>query len=544
MSKQYTIGQKLFACFLGMVVVAGILGYAGLHTVSSMDKTITQLVNVSSKKLDLVGAMNAAEADMFVAQRGMILSAFVKDSAKVESERTAFLSKSAIAKKKLEEVRGLLSSDATERYTASLNGELDRWLAEFTNLTKLVREGRTDEAMTFAGERIVPIHEKFSSAAEEFGALLRLQMNEDVAASESRSASSTAIAWVLIVITLAVAGAGVQVVWGTNHTLRQITLELREGAEQIASASGQVSSTSQSLAQGASEQAASLEETSASTEELTSMTRKNAENSSAAASVMGQVDQKVGEANQTLGGMVTSMKEINASSDKIARIIKVIDEIAFQTNILALNAAVEAARAGEAGMGFAVVADEVRNLAQRCAQAAKDTAALIEESITKSNEGRKRLEQVTSAIGAITGSATEVKTLVDEVNLGSQEQARGIEQISKSINQMEQVTQKTAANAEESASASEEMSAQAQLLKALVDRLQVMVGAERQVEARTVSPGRRPTARVHVRPATSAAGRSLASLHHAVETRTVTQAHAAAVHEAFPLEDDFKEFRT
>jgi methyl-accepting chemotaxis protein len=264
------------------------------------------------------------------------------------------------------------------------------------------------------------------------------------------------------------------------------------------------------------------------------MARKNTENSRSAAELVGQSQQKFVETNQSLGQMVVAMNEINASSDKIGKIIKVIDEIAFQTNILALNAAVEAARAGEAGMGFAVVADEVRNLAQRCAQAAKDTAALIEESIAKSNDGKVKVDQVAGAISAITAEQSQVKTLVDEVNLGSQEQARGIEQIGKAIGQMEQVTQKTAANAEESAAAAEELTAQSQTLKDIVERLTAMVGGGEAVTHRDRPAARRAAAPAH-RPAQPAAG--LAALRAAVGHKTVHVDKSA-----IPLEEEFKEF--
>lgn len=154
-----------------------------------------------------------------------------------------------------------------------------------------------------------------------------------------------------------------------------------------------------------------------------------------------------------------------------------IDEIAFQTNILALNAAVEAARAGEAGLGFAVVADEVRNLAQRCAQAARDTASLIEESIETSRDGNARLDQMAGAVRAMTESSVRVKRLVDEVNSGSQDQARGMDQIARAVVQMEHVTQKTAASAEKSASAGTELDGYAETLRGLVAQMREMVGA-------------------------------------------------------------------
>jgi len=260
-----------------------------------------------------------------------------------------------------------------------------------------------------------------------------------------------------------------------SRLVRSAVAELETAVQQFLSSSGQISAASQALAQGSSEQAASLQETSASTEEINSMAHKNSENSRSAADLMTQSQREFVETNHSLRQTVAAMGEINSQSGKISKIIKTIDEIAFQTNILALNAAVEAARAGEAGMGFAVVADEVRSLAQRCAQAARDTASLIEESIAKSNDGKVKVDQVAAAIKAITEEAGKVKMLVDEVNLGSQEQARGIEQISKAITQMEQVTQKTASSAEESASAAEELNTQSETLQAIVERLAAMV---------------------------------------------------------------------
>jgi ABC-type transporter Mla subunit MlaD len=278
----------------------------------------------------------------------------------------------------------------------------------------------------------------------------------------------------------AVAGLVLLLSWFTRRSIvrpiHAAVTELSEGAQQVASASGQVSGASQSLSQGATEQAASLEETSASMEEMASMTRKNAENSQQAAATMAETERLVQGANGALTEMVTSMAAIKESSDKVAKIIKTIDEIAFQTNILALNAAVEAARAGEAGMGFAVVADEVRALAQRSAQAAKDTAGLIEESIAKSNEGQQKVQLVTGTIAAITGSSAKVKGLIDEVSEASRQQSQGIDQVSQAIAQMEKVTQGTAATAEESAAASEELNAQAETSMHVVARLAALVG--------------------------------------------------------------------
>jgi len=227
-------------------------------------------------------------------------------------------------------------------------------------------------------------------------------------------------------------------------------------------------------------------------EQMSSMTRRNAENSQNAARLMLEVEQRVGQSTDALGTMIASMAAMQESSNKVAKIIKTIDEIAFQTNILALNAAVEAARAGEAGMGFAIVADEVRSLAQRSAQAAHDTAALIEDSIASADHGHQKVQQVSGAIHAITSSAGQVKALVDSVSDASGEQAQGIEQVTRAITEMERTTQATAASAEESAAVSEELSAQAETSLEVVGRLATLVGSQAR---RTAATSHRAVAR-------------------------------------------------
>ena len=317
---------------------------------------------------------------------------------------------------------------------------------------------------------------------------LRAQLNTMVdwnkKVSDATLASTTSTvqgAWwtaLLVGLFAVLTGAGLSwyMVTALNRELSETVIELSDGAVQIASAASQVASSSQSLAQGSSEQAASLEETSSTTEEINSMAAKNTENSGEMTRMVEASQQEFTATNGQLIEMVTAMDEINNSSAKISKIIKVIDEIAFQTNILALNAAVEAARAGEAGMGFAVVADEVRNLAQRCAQAAKDTADLIEDSISKSGSGKAKVGQVAEAIRGIIEEFNKVKILVDEVSHGSKEQTDGIGQVRRALSNMEQVSQSTAANAEESAAAAQELNAQSEALKNIVTRLNSMAG--------------------------------------------------------------------
>jgi methyl-accepting chemotaxis protein len=473
--KTITIGRKISLACGALVVLTIILGTVSILNVGRIN-TQVNLILVDA----LPGTASIGRLDgMMKEQRAFALRHMLMETPEQKSQAESAMAE-AVSKFQTE----LRAYEKT--ITAARNRELfgkialpvEQFNRVWARILPLSRESKQKEAVAIWMAEGLPAANATSKALEDLVDFNKTNGEGFVAAAAEAGVSARF--WALTILAFSIISGGLLaffIVRGINEALTQAVTELSEGAAQVASASGQVSSSSQSLAQGASEQAASLEETSASSEEMASMTRKNAENSQQAAVFMNAVSQRVVEANSTLADMMKSMQEIGASSGKISKIIKVIDEIAFQTNILALNAAVEAARAGEAGMGFAVVADEVRNLAQRSAQAAKDTAGLIEDSISKSVEGSKKLGEVASSIQAITEGAGKVKTLVDEVEASSKEQAQGIEQISKAVSQMDEVTQRTAANAEESASASEELNAQSQALMAVVEQLKAMAGA-------------------------------------------------------------------
>ena len=283
---------------------------------------------------------------------------------------------------------------------------------------------------------------------------------------------------------------------GTNRVLKGVAAALNDGANQVSSASAEVASASQTLAEGASEQAASLEETSSSLEEMASMTKRNAESAGKAKELATQTRHAADVGASDMQTMSQAMEGIKVSSAEIGKIIKTIDEIAFQTNILALNAAVEAARAGEAGMGFAVVADEVRNLAQRSAQAARETANKIEGAIAKTEQGVQISAKVLEGLQDIVAKVRKVDELVAEVAAASQEQSQGIDQVNTAISQMDKVTQSNAANAEESASASAELSSQADAVKDAVNHLLALVGGASEKQTASTS-----STTAHKRPA-------------------------------------------
>lgn len=255
--------------------------------------------------------------------------------------------------------------------------------------------------------------------------------------------------------------------------LNEIFLDINNAADQVAAGSSQVSDGGQELSQGSTEQASSIEELTASIEEIAAQTKQNAVNANQANELATKAKDNAVQGNEQMKQMQRSMDDINESSSNTFKIIKVIDDIAFQTNILALNAAVEAARAGQHGKGFAVVAEEVRNLAGKSANAAKETAALIEGTIKKVDAGTKIANNTADALKSIVEEVNKAATLVGEIAVASNEQATGVAQINKGIEQVSQVIQTNSATAEESAAASEELSSQAELLKEMIGKLKL-----------------------------------------------------------------------
>ncbi len=470
-----SIGKKIILSYGLSVLFTLLVSSLSIVRSHALQESVRQMARASLPGIDAAGRLAGIAKDIRGSIRGHITAANAEGKTKAEADLVRFDRASQIELKNYEQT---ISNPADRGYLEHVPPALSTLLKTADPIFPLSRNSQSEKAMQLFQAQTMPAYAKAQRVIET---LAKFKQQD----GDRRAGEATAIAlglqawtWSLLSLSLVCSAA---IGWYLSRQIAGVLLPAVAGLSTASSelnlATTQIDHSSVSLARNTSDQAASLEETSASALEIQSMAARNAENTQAAARDMEQTAKKLEASNQAVRTMVSSMDAITTSSREILKIIGVIEGIAFQTDILALNAAVEAARAGENGLGFAVVADEVRTLAHRTAEAARDTAALIQDSVAKSSAGKNQLDHIAQSLQSVVESAARVTELIHEVEAGSSEQVRGIEQVSKAVSQMEQVTQNTAAMAEESASAACRLNTQSEVLTKTVASLTKLVGA-------------------------------------------------------------------
>jgi methyl-accepting chemotaxis protein len=472
--KNLSLGQRIAFGFAAIIVLTLVFGLVSLNRFMAVSASgrylgsdpIPGTVAILRIEHDVMGSIGLMREYVYTADRPKIAAEINQQRADLDRSIAAYDAtiSDPVDRAKFEEFKKTLA-------------ELRTTLAE---VMRRVDSGQTADISQYIDSKVEGVQDSVDSTVTWLVEFNEGNLKRGVAEIESYSSLGQRI--LVGGLTLAVLGALLIAYFITrsiNRALTSIATTLAAGADQTAAAAGQVSGSAQSLAEGASEQAASLEETSASLEELSSMTKRNADSANQAKQLAGETRAAADTGAAEMQSMRTAMEAIKQSSGEIAKIVKTIDEIAFQTNILALNAAVEAARAGNAGAGFAVVAEEVRALAQRSAAAAQESSSKIEDSVNRSQHAVHITGRVAEALDQIVGRARQVDTLVGEIAVASQEQSQGIHQVTSAASQMDKITQANASSAEESAAAAEELSAQSSELQRTVAELNQLVGGRR-----------------------------------------------------------------
>ncbi|MEW6289818.1 MAG: methyl-accepting chemotaxis protein [Thermodesulfobacteriota bacterium] len=476
--KNIKVGAKLSISFTVMIVFMAVIGAVGYRSINVIYSHLEGIFAVNLPGIDYLLETDRDLQQLLVAERSMIYANAQSEEFKgMVNEYETNLKQ---AGERWEKYKALAATPEEKAVIAEYEKAREEWQAVSRRVVAGriadTREGRREALDLSLGVA----KQKFEAMREYLDQLTGINLKMvDRAHGESGKTYRATVIFLLATLGLGLLAAVLLVLalsHGVTRPLKIMIDELSAAAKKVNAGSAQLAAGSQSLAEGASEQAASIEETSASIEELSSMTKANAGNADAARSMIGTASGIVDKVNRHMGDMAAAIAEVNKSSEETGKIIKTIDEIAFQTNLLALNAAVEAARAGEAGAGFAVVADEVRNLALRAAEAAKDTARLIEDTIRAVQNGSNLTRLTQAAFAENMEISRKVAELVEEIASASSEQAQGIEQLNKAISEMDSVVQRVAANAEESASTSEEMNAQSEQLQGMVHELTALVG--------------------------------------------------------------------
>jgi len=471
---QLSLDRKFALVCATLVASTLMLGGIGALTVDHILATVRSLTTDSLPRVWIMGQVRAALLQVQNEGWRHIASYDAKDMTMAEQNIERL--KGEIAGL-LQQFEKTISNAEDRKHYEKIRPLYDAYMAAWEQVRVVSRSGIGAAAHQKFVDEADPA---FTSLMEAVAAQLEYTRHgADLYRASAIATAGNVQFWTrFLVVACSLLGSGLA--FATVRSLKRVMSaaigEMAQGVAKTRQVADQVSASSQLVAGGAARQSASLVQTSASAEEMNSVSARCAEGFRAAAEMAAGSQQHFQETSQALDQMVHRMNEIQGSSGRISKIIAVIDGIAFQTNILALNAAVEAARAGEAGLGFAVVAEEVRNLAGRCAQAARETGSLIQESIAKSDEGKAQVERVDRAIRLLAEESARIKALVDELAAASQQHTRSVEQIAHAVTQMDRVTQGNASSAQKSASSAAELNSQAEALSATVRRLAGLVG--------------------------------------------------------------------
>jgi methyl-accepting chemotaxis protein len=506
------IGAKLICAFVMVAVLAGIVGIVGIVNLRTVDQEYSDLYLNSGVGLADIGKVMIAYQRVRVNLRDIILE---KNLANRPQYAQNIKELGAVAYSSFDKYNKSIKNPEERQLADNVKNALDRYAPVREKAVALALNGQDAEVSAVLGGEGAKVAQDLNASIDR---LMEYNIKTGQIQAQNLSKQATTVIWtmtiiVLIAVILAIAlgifvariisnpvkdmlNAANKIANGEldinveskskdeigmlandfrnmADNLNEVMSTIQASSEQVASGSKQMSDSSMALSQGATEQASSIEELTSSLEEISAQTEQNAASANQANQFAETARMNASHGNEQMTAMLKAMKDINESSGSISKIIKVIDEIAFQTNILALNAAVEAARAGQHGKGFAVVAEEVRNLAARSANAAKETTMMIEDSIKNVEDGTRIANDTAVALNNIVEEVSKVASIVNDIATASNEQAAGIAQINQGIMQVSQVVQTNSATAEESAAASEELAGQAQLLQEAVSRFKL-----------------------------------------------------------------------